>query len=78
MPGLVGRLRTAVRERDELVSQVDERHPTAAPAHFERAEDRLPERECLLEIADLERDVVDPHELWHCASSVPLGRQITL
>src|SRR5205807_7256651 len=40
--GLIGRLRASLRQRDELVAKVDERHTAAATAQFEWAEDRLP------------------------------------
>ena len=61
---LVARLRAPARERDELVAHVDERHLPAAAAQLE-PEDRLPERERLIDVVDLERDVVHPHEPRH-------------
>ena len=63
---LVGRLRAPLRERDELVAHVDERHPVRAAAQRE-LEQLTVERERLVDVADLERDVIDPHEpsLWH-------------
>ena len=69
MPGLVRRLRASLRQRDELVAHVDERHPARASAQLERPEDRLPEPQRLVEVANLQRDVVDPDELWHRPSA---------
>src|SRR5207248_43653 len=62
---LVRPLRAALRESDELVAQVDERHPAAAAAQLEVAEDPLPECERLVEVGDLERDVVDADRSGH-------------
>src|SRR6266516_3603255 len=58
--GLVGRLRPAFGESDELIAHLDERHPREplVDLHLE-VEDPAVERERLVEIADLERDVVD-------------------
>jgi hypothetical protein len=64
----VGRLGSALLERDELVAQIDERHPGAPAAKLERPEDPLPERKRLLEVANLERDMVDPDRACHDSS----------
>ena len=66
MAVLVGRLGAPAREREELVAHVDERHPVRAAAQRE-LEQLTVERERLVDVADLERDVIDPHEpsLWH-------------
>jgi hypothetical protein len=61
---LVRRLPPALREREELVAHVDERHRRPAPAQCE-LEDPAVEGECLVEVADLDRDVVDPDEPGH-------------
>jgi hypothetical protein len=61
VPVLVRRLRAALGQRDELVAHVDERHGVAAPAQGEF--EQLPvERERRLDVADLERDMVDPDQ----------------
>ena len=52
-------------ERDELVAQVDEGHAPGPPAQRHVAEDPLEERERLVHVADLDRDVVDPDEPGH-------------
>jgi hypothetical protein len=57
----VRRLRSPLRERDELVAHVDERHPATTPAKPE-VEDAAVERERLLDVTDLEGDVVDADE----------------
>src|SRR5262249_39654498 len=64
---LIRCLTAAARERDELVAHVDEGHAPAPTAHLEWPKDRLPEAQRLVEISDLERDVIDSHQLWHCA-----------
>src|SRR5207302_3280623 len=68
---LVGRLRASPRQRDELVAHVDEGHPAGASAQLERAEDRLPERERLVDVSDLEREVIDSDQLRHPAQRTP-------
>ena len=76
MAVLVGRLGAPSREREELVAHVDERHPVRAAAQRE-LEQLTVERERLVDVADLERDVIDPHEpsLWHAGHcSRPVGR----
>ena len=61
VPSIVRRLAPSLAERDELVAHVDERHPRLAidAAHLE---DRAVERQRRLEVADLERNVIDAHE----------------
>ena len=55
---LVGRLRRPFGESDELVADVEERHPRDAASQLV-LEDLAVELQRLLEVADLERDVVD-------------------
>ena len=55
----VRRLGPALGQREELVTQVDERHPARAAAHRQRPEDSLEKRQRLVDRADLECDVVD-------------------
>ncbi len=62
MPHDVGRAVLGPHQRDELVAHVDERHRGGAAPQRERPEQALPERERLVDRADLERDVVDPDE----------------
>ena len=57
-------LRSAGRERDELVSHVDERHPRPAATQVELEELPVPPQR-LVDVADLERDVIDPYEPSH-------------
>ena len=65
MPLAVGVRRRVARERDELVAQVDERHPVAdPPAQLELEEAAVP-GDRLVEVAHLERDVVDADEPRH-------------
>jgi hypothetical protein len=64
---LVARLAAALGERDELIAHVDEGEAPNAAAEFERTKDRLPEGERLLEVRDLQSDVIDSNQLWHCA-----------
>ena len=58
---VVGRLAASLGDRDELIAHVDERHPGHAAAQLE-LEDLAVELERRVEVADLERDVVDPDE----------------
>ncbi len=58
---IVGTLLASLGERYELVADVDERHAAGAAAQPE-LEDPPVEGQRLLKVADLERDVVDPHE----------------
>ena len=55
-------------ERDELVAEVDEGHVPAAAAQRQLAEDRLEERECLVDRAHLDGDVVDADSPRHGTS----------
>ena len=61
MARVVGRLRPPLGERQELVAHVEERHPRDPAAELE-LEDRAVELERRVEVADLERDVVDPEQ----------------
>jgi hypothetical protein len=65
VPGLVWRLGSSCCERDELIAQVDEGHrsPRSA-AELELEEASIP-GERFLDVADLERNVVDPDEPGH-------------
>ena len=74
MATAVGRLGPALLERDELVTEIDERHTGASAAKLERPEDPLPERNRLLDVPDLERDMVDPDRTCH-HSSLARGRR---
>src|SRR5438477_10882996 len=60
-------LRPPLRERDELVADVDDRHPRRATAQLE-VEDPAVELERVVDALDLERDVVDADEARHLAS----------
>src|SRR5919108_1103724 len=65
VPSLVGRLRSAGLERDELVAHVDEGHrPSGPPPQLEFEEASVP-RHRLVDVTDLERDVVDADEACH-------------
>jgi len=61
VPLVVRALPPAGGDRDELVAQVDEGHPRYAAAQLEREQPSV-EGKRLVDVADLERDVVDPHE----------------
>jgi hypothetical protein len=62
---LAARLDTVLEERDELVAEVDERHAPRAAAELQIREERPPELECLVDAADVERDVIDADGAWH-------------
>ncbi len=62
---LVGDMRHALRERDELVPHVDERHGRTASAQLHAVEDPPEERQRLVEVAYLDGDVVDPDQPGH-------------
>ena len=64
----VRRLRPACLERDELVAEIDEGHVPAASAQRQLPEDRLEERERLVDRAYLDGDVVDADRLRHGTS----------
>jgi hypothetical protein len=69
---LVGRLAPSLLEGDELVAHVHERHPRRPPAQGQ-VEDPAVEGERLVDVADLERHVVDAHQagaLGHGASQL--------
>ena len=71
----VRRLSSALRERDELVADVDEGHVRRASTELE-IEDPAVELERVVDALDLERDVVDPDESRHgtsVASGVKAG-----
>ena len=74
---LVGRLRAALAEREELVAHVDEGHPRRPAAQLE-LEDPAVERRGLVDVADLERDVVHPDQAWAPAGIAgSVGRDTT-
>ena len=71
-------LRAALREREELVAHVDERHPRDPSAQLQ-LEQAPVEVERLVDRADLERDVVDPDgasHSWKCMSDPGRGRPL--
>jgi nitroreductase len=61
VPLVVGRLRAALGEREELVAHVEKGHVPVAFGHLE-VEEAAVELDRLVEVAHLERDVVDAHE----------------
>ena len=61
VPRAVRLLRAALHQRNELVAHVDERHPSPAASQLELEESSV-ELERLVDVADLERDVVDADE----------------
>jgi hypothetical protein len=54
-------------EGDELVTQIHERHPAGSPAKRYVVEDLREKRKHLVDVADLDRDVVDPDKTRHGA-----------
>ncbi len=60
----VGLAAPTLRQRDELVADVDERHPRALAPQPD-LEDPPEERECLVDVADIDGDVVYPYEPRH-------------
>ena len=64
--------RLFLHQREELVAHVDEGLGLAAPAQRE-AEDFSVEGERLLDVADLERDVIDADETGQGGHGVLLG-----
>ncbi len=64
----VGRLRAASGKSDELVADVDEGHLRPAAPQLQ-LEDPAEEGQRLLDVADLDRDVVDPDEARHRKNS---------
>ena len=76
----VRRLRAPARERDELVADVDERHPPGASAELQ-VEDAAVEAERLVDVVDLERDVVDadkPRAIRHAAIFAAVDTYLTI
>ena len=69
----VGRLGPACGERDELVTQIDERHRATVAAAERELEDPAVERKRLVEIADLDGDVIDPDGPRHWNQRSPVG-----
>jgi hypothetical protein len=63
----VGRLRTPFGQREELIAHVHERHSAAAAAQLD-LEDAAEEVDCFVQVADLDRDVVDPEKPRHRTS----------
>ena len=58
MAALVGGLRTALLQREELVTQIDERRSVALAAKLE-VEQATVERQSLFDIADVESDMIE-------------------
>ena len=52
-------------QADELVTQADERHVPCPAAELHVVEDPLEERDRGVEVADLDREMVDPDESGH-------------
>src|SRR5262249_49272408 len=69
----VGAVGAGLGERDELVAEVDERHPRPARAAQRHLEPALVPGQRLFEVAHLERDVVDPDRAYRHAEE--LNRQ---
>jgi hypothetical protein len=61
---VVRALAAPLGEREELVARVQERHPRHPPAQLEVQPAPVPGQR-LVEVADLERHVVDPDEPRH-------------
>ena len=70
---LVRWLPAALAQRQELVAEVDERHPRRPAAQLELEESAV-EGQRLLDVADLERDVVDADQTPALAHLLGLGR----
>src|SRR5262252_3743524 len=69
MTAAVGRLRAALLQREELVAQVDERRGLALAAQLELEQTAI-KGQRLVDIADLQRDMVETHGarfacFWH-------------
>src|SRR5262249_51212305 len=60
MATIVRRLSAPLLEGDELVAQIDEGHGVALAAQLEREEVAV-ERQCLLDVCHLQRDVVEAY-----------------
>ena len=70
MAAVIGRLLAALLQGDELVAEIDEGHVIALAAQFE-LEQPAPEGQRLLDVADLERYMVEAYDAWsfgicHC------------
>ena len=63
-------------ERDELVSQVDEPHPAAAPSQLNAIDEPAEELEHLVDVPDLDGNMVDPDEAHH-GTSVTSAESVT-
>src|SRR5262249_7802851 len=70
---LAPRLDGVLEESDELVTEVDESHVARLAAQLQLREERAPELECLLEAADVERDMIDPQHTSHPVGQRRLG-----
>ena len=68
MTTLATRLDVVPEKRDELVAEIDERHPRRLPAQPQLREESTPELERLVDAADVERDMVDADRARHHAS----------
>jgi len=55
---VVGRLRTSLLQRDELIAEIDERHRLVLFPQLE-IEQAAVENQRRFDVADLERDVID-------------------
>ena len=65
VPVRVGSVGARRCERDELVAEVEERHPARAPAQLDAVERSLEEGDGLVDVPDLDSDVVDAHQPSH-------------
>src|SRR5262249_11179509 len=68
MASVVGGLLAALLQRDELVAQIDKRHGVALAAQL-KAKEAAVECQRLLDVADLERNVIEPHDARFVRSS---------
>ena len=65
MAAVIGRLLAALLQGDELIAEIDEGHVVALAAQFE-LEQPAPEGQRLLDVADLQRDMVEAHDARFC------------
>src|SRR4029450_183977 len=72
VPVRVRRLRSSLREGDELIADVDERHPSEVAPELELEDPAVP-LERLVDVADFQRDVVDANEPRHLSEASWLG-----
>ena len=70
MARVVARLGPASREGEELVAHIHERHPVGDAAAELQVEEAPVPGERFVDVADLERDVVDPDESRHTSCNV--------